>query len=216
MTDAASTWSALSEPWQSAFEQAWVAFGEGNYGIGACLATADGEIRAVGRNQVTTPRPGPMPLAGNYLAHAEMNALASLEEFTARGLTMFSTLEPCLMCAGASIFMNVRRVEFATRDEFYEPFDQVLWPHHPYTAARQPESVQAIEGRLSAWARLLPLAFTFHDRPGSATEVAEQLRPELAALARSNDMTTLRADAAAGLSLLDALARVWPDLPTAA
>lgn len=215
MAEPSDIWNSLSEPWRIAFEQAWIAFGEGNFGIGACIADDAGEIRAVGRNQVATPRPGPLPLAGNYLAHAEMNALASLDEFSARGFTMYTTLEPCLMCAAASLFMNIERVEYATRDEFFEPFDEVLWPHHPYTRTRAPESVQAITGKLSSFARVLPLVFTFHERPRGVADVATQRRPALSELARSGEMVQLRADAAEGLGLFAALDRIWGRLPTA-
>jgi len=54
-------------------------------------------------------------------AHAEMIALtqaaAALESWRLTGATMYVTLEPCVMCAGALVNARVRRVVFAARDE---------------------------------------------------------------------------------------------------
>ena len=69
-----SGWDQLAEPWQVAYEQAWESWCEGSFGIGACLADpSDGSIVAVGRNRIGESRDTPGVLAGNFLAHAEMN-----------------------------------------------------------------------------------------------------------------------------------------------
>ena len=149
--------ASLSSPWRAAFEQAWTSFLEGNFGIGAALFRPDDlTVVAEGRNLVGSARPAAQPLAGNFMAHAEMNAFASLESFTARGLHLVTTLEPCLMCGATAIFMNVDRVDYAASDEFYQGFGEDLWPAHPYTRDRQPETNHAFRGPLAAFARLLP------------------------------------------------------------
>ena len=106
------------------------------------------------------------------MAHAEMNAFASMDRFSARGLDLYTTLEPCVMCAGAAILLNVGHVNFAVRDEYFDGLDE-LWSHHPYTRDRQPTSSGPLEGKLARFARVLPLSFTvLFDRDGEPAQVA--------------------------------------------
>lgn len=53
-------------------------------------------------------------------AHAEITALrgAAMAESNYRltGATLYSTLEPCVMCAGAMVAARIRRLVFAARD----------------------------------------------------------------------------------------------------
>jgi tRNA(Arg) A34 adenosine deaminase TadA len=64
----------------AAFEQAWMSFGKGNFGIGAALTDprrAGEPVVSVGRNLVVSTA-ADQPTAGNYMAHAEMNAWPGL------------------------------------------------------------------------------------------------------------------------------------------
>jgi tRNA(Arg) A34 adenosine deaminase TadA len=214
---ASSAWAALAPPWQAAFEEAsrsWVA---GNFGVGAVLVdtAADGRpIVARGRNLVAGRPIAGQPLGGNYMAHAEMNAFASMPTYEARGLELVTTLEPCLMCAATALFLNVAGFRYAARDEYYEPFD-ALWPHHPYTRERRPALNETLAGPLAAFARLLPLHHTIRTRPGSPmVGAARTHRPALTALAADDRRLAPLLDAARlGRSAGDALAAVWPFLP---
>jgi len=53
-------------------------------------------------------------------AHAEMLALRSaageIENYRLPGSTLYVTLEPCVMCAGAMLHARVERVVFGARD----------------------------------------------------------------------------------------------------
>ena len=53
-------------------------------------------------------------------AHAEILALreaaAALENYRLEGATLYVTLEPCVMCAGALVAARVRRLVFGSRD----------------------------------------------------------------------------------------------------
>ncbi len=53
-------------------------------------------------------------------AHAEMLALreagATLRNYRLEGATLYATLEPCVMCAGALVAARVRRLVFGARD----------------------------------------------------------------------------------------------------
>jgi tRNA(Arg) A34 adenosine deaminase TadA len=214
---AGECWERLSPAWIAAFEQAWMSFGEGNFGIGAALTDPrqdDEPVLSVGRNLVVGVGAVDQPIAGNYMAHAEMNAFASLASYSAEGLSLYTTLEPCLMCSATGIFLNVAHVSYAVRDEYYEPFSEQLWPHHPYTRDRQPVSMQAFDDQLSSFARLLPLAHTLSTIPTSKpAAVARRKRPELSALAESNVAAELRQLARDRAPMLAGLTLAWPSLP---
>ncbi len=192
----------LEPPMRRAFDLAWQSWGEGNFGIGAVLvdpgdgATAPA-IVSEGRNRVTSRPTAEQPLGGNYLAHAEMNAFAALPRYNAAGLELFSTLEPCLMCAASSIFMNVAHVTFAADDEFFDGMDDQLWPAHPYTRDRRPARTGPLGEALALLARLLPMHHTMATIPDSRpADRARAAYPALADLAASPSVADLRGRAA--------------------
>ena len=79
--------------------------------VGAVIIK-DGKILAKGYNQVE--------LLKDSTAHAEMIALtsafATLEEKWLTGCTMYVTLEPCSMCAGALVLSRIKRLVIGTDD----------------------------------------------------------------------------------------------------
>ncbi len=108
MTSANEIWVQLSDPWQEAFTEAWASYSEGSLGIGAVLADpTTGTVVSAGRNRVNSTLPLPRTLSGNFMAHAEMNAFAALDRFKADELAIYTTLQPCLMCAATAVFMHV-------------------------------------------------------------------------------------------------------------
>ena len=56
-------------------------------------------------------------------SHAEIRAIRSathaLGNYRLNGTTLYVTLEPCIMCAGAILNARIKRVVFATRDQRY-------------------------------------------------------------------------------------------------
>lgn len=58
--------------------------------------------------------------SGDPTWHAEMEALreaaARLENYRLPGATLYVTLEPCVMCAGAIVAARIERLVFAARD----------------------------------------------------------------------------------------------------
>ncbi len=105
MSSATDTWKSLSLPWQVAFEEAGAAYRAGTTGVCAVLVAPanDDSIVTAGRNRVMQQQRSPRTLSGNMTAHAEMNAFAELDQFDAAGLHLYTTLEPCLMCAAAAM-----------------------------------------------------------------------------------------------------------------
>jgi tRNA(adenine34) deaminase len=79
--------------------------------VGA-VAVFENKIVGRGHNQVETLK--------DATAHAEMIALSAasqtLGSWRLSGVTLFSTLEPCVMCAGAAILSRIDRLVFAARD----------------------------------------------------------------------------------------------------
>jgi tRNA(adenine34) deaminase len=96
---------------QQALEQAELAAIAGEVPVGAVLVR-DGQVIAKGFNQ---------PISNHDpSAHAEMMALrdAAQAELNYRlpGTTLYVTLEPCIMCAGAMLHARVGRVVFGAAD----------------------------------------------------------------------------------------------------
>ena len=96
---------------QQALDQAKLAAAAGEVPVGAVLVR-DAQVISTGFNQ---------PIANSDpSAHAEMMALraAASDESNYRlpGTTLYVTLEPCTMCAGAMLHARVDRVVFGATD----------------------------------------------------------------------------------------------------
>jgi tRNA(adenine34) deaminase len=95
-----------------ALELAAQAAAEGEVPVGAILVGADGEVLGEGANA---------PIARHDpTAHAEILALRAaalrLGNYRLPGTTLYVTLEPCAMCAGALVHARVARLVFAAPD----------------------------------------------------------------------------------------------------
>jgi tRNA(adenine34) deaminase len=83
----------------------------GEVPVGA-VVVLDGAVIGRGRNS-------PIALS-DPTAHAEMLALreaaAAVRNYRLEGATLYTTLEPCVMCAGALVAARVARLVFGARD----------------------------------------------------------------------------------------------------
>lgn len=90
------------------FELAWSARQSGNHPFGALLAAADGTILLEAENSVGT--------TGDCTGHAETNLMRSAsQQFPRKTLaaaTLYSSAEPCAMCAGAIYWGGVGQVVY--------------------------------------------------------------------------------------------------------
>ena len=97
---------------QHAFEWAKKAKEAGEVPVGAILISADNQLIGKGWNQVLVKQ--------DSTAHAEMLAIKeaslALNNYRLLNTTLYVTLEPCCMCAGALVHARVGRLVFATRD----------------------------------------------------------------------------------------------------
>ena len=96
---------------QQALDQAKLAAMAGDVPVGAVLVR-DGKIISRGFNQpISNSDPS---------AHAEMMALRAAAHIESNyrlpGTTLYVTLEPCIMCAGAMLHARVERVVFGATD----------------------------------------------------------------------------------------------------
>lgn len=98
---------------QLALQEAAQAAADGDVPVGAILISrATGEILARGHNTREAKK--------TALGHAEMNAIAEacsvLESWRLNDCTLYVTLEPCPMCAGAILNARIPRVVYGTAD----------------------------------------------------------------------------------------------------
>ena len=81
--------------------------------IGACLINETGEIIAVAGNRTITDN--------DPTAHAEIlvlrEAAAKTDNYRLSGATVYTTIEPCAMCAGALVNARIKRLVFGAQDE---------------------------------------------------------------------------------------------------
>jgi len=99
-----------------AIELALLAEGEGNLPVGTVIALA-GEVVAEGRNAMWVPQ-------FDATRHAEIEALRAVRANlwdSAAEMTLYTTLEPCLMCFGSILLHGVGRVVFGSSDSYGGP-----------------------------------------------------------------------------------------------
>ena len=106
---------------------------DGDVPVGCVVASPDGAIIGRGRNR--------REQQGRATAHAEVEAIneacAALGSWRLSGCTLYVTLEPCPMCAGAIINARIDTVRYGAREEKSGCCGSVLnlfeerFNHHP-------------------------------------------------------------------------------------
>lgn len=203
-------WDDLEPAWREAFRLAWEAFGAGTIPVGAVVTRGD-EIIATGRNRLFE-RDAPAPeLAGTRAAHAEMNALAHLPLGTRyRDCVLWTTLEPCPMCIGATWIASLGAVRFAGSD-VYAGSSRLLESQLERSDRGRgyPLRVEGpLDGPFGVLGELLHIAWFVAERPEyHVTDVFREGAPELVALAER-----IRLDQHAAAPLEEVLPLILPEL----
>jgi tRNA(adenine34) deaminase len=111
-------WERLPVPWRVCVELAWEAYRAGSLPIGAVVADAEGHVLSRGRNRIHERSGADGHLFGHKLAHAELNALVTLDNDGCDQVecTLYTTTEPCPLCVGALRMSDVGGVRFAARE----------------------------------------------------------------------------------------------------
>jgi tRNA(adenine34) deaminase len=128
---------------EQALAEARKALAAGEVPVGA-LIVSKGEIVARGYNQPIS--------AHDPTSHAEIVAMRDaaqhLANYRLTGMTLYCTLEPCVMCAGAIVHARIARLVFGARDpkagaagSLYNVVNDPRLNHQPEIVAgvREPE-----------------------------------------------------------------------------
>ena len=99
---------------EAALEEARTGAAEGGIPIGAALVDGEDRLVATGRNRRVQDRA--------VVMHAEINCLFNAGKTVSdfRGMTMYSTLMPCHMCAGAVVQFEITKVIVGESENFQE------------------------------------------------------------------------------------------------
>jgi tRNA(adenine34) deaminase len=112
---------------KKALQEAELAFEKGEIPVGA-LIVVDNKIIARTHNLTE--------LLNDVTAHAEMQAITSAANFLGgkylTGCTLYVTLEPCQMCAGALYWSQISKIVFGASDE-NRGFENMGSQLHPKT-----------------------------------------------------------------------------------
>lgn len=97
---------------KKALQEAEMAFEKGEIPVGA-IVVVDNKVIARSHNLTE--------LLNDVTAHAEMQSITAAANFLGgkylKNCTLYVTLEPCQMCAGALYWSQVSKVVFGARDE---------------------------------------------------------------------------------------------------
>ena len=125
-----------------ALAEAKKAFAMGEVPVG-CVIVADGQVVGRGHNLTET--------LADVTAHAEMQAItAATNTLGGKYLTqctLYVTVEPCVMCAGALGWAQIRRIVFGATDEkrgFQRFAPQALHPKTEVTAGIMADECAAL------------------------------------------------------------------------
>jgi tRNA(adenine34) deaminase len=112
---------------KKALQEAELAFEKGEIPVGA-LIVVDNKIIARTHNLTE--------LLNDVTAHAEMQAITSAANFLGgkylTGCTLYVTLEPCQMCAGALYWSQISKIVFGASDD-NRGFEKMGTQLHPKT-----------------------------------------------------------------------------------
>jgi tRNA(adenine34) deaminase len=113
----------MDEFWmQKAILEARRAAGIGEVPVGCAIVAANGDLLAFASNETI--------LRNDPTAHAEIIAVriaaAEIGNYRLVGATVYSTVEPCVMCAGALVNARVERLVFGTHDERFGAVESIF------------------------------------------------------------------------------------------
>jgi tRNA(adenine34) deaminase len=130
---------------KKALQEAELAFDKGEIPVGAVIVI---DNKVIARTHNLTE------MLHDVTAHAEMQAITSAANFIGgkylKGCTLYVTLEPCQMCAGALYWSQISKVVFGASDE-QRGFENLGTQLHPKT--------QVIKGILAQEASDLMVRF---------------------------------------------------------
>ena len=112
---------------KKALQEAEMAFDKGEIPVGAVIVVAD---KVIARTHNLTE------LLNDVTAHAEMQAITAAANFLGgkylKDCTLYVTLEPCQMCAGALYWSQITKIVFGASDT-HRGYEKLGTQLHPKT-----------------------------------------------------------------------------------
>ena len=210
MASGTADWRALTPPWQAAIAAAWESWSRGSAAVGAALTDEAGDVIVVGRNRMAERAHS--GLSGTMMAHAEMDVLSQVPFGTRVNGALYTTFEPCLMCAATILLYKVPEVHYAAADPVFDGLHDWIGTH-PFTADRVPRR-HHLGGPFGAFCHVLHLAWlAAYPAPDHVLEAHRRLAPERLNCARDIvDRGHLRELGEAGASVENAVNPIWDEL----
>lgn len=109
-------YAELTPQWKRIFELEWESLCKGSKAIAAVIVNEEGEIVSEGRNQISE-----WIIPNTIVAHAEAEAVRNLnlkKHHHPKTYTLYTGLEPCIMCMGTIVMGHIRKVVIAARDDY--------------------------------------------------------------------------------------------------
>ncbi len=164
--DHVDVWDGLSEPWRACVQLAWEAYLAGSLPIGAVVADAQGNVLSRGRNRIHERSGEDGFLFGHRLAHAEINALIRLDydRYDPATCALYTTTEPCPLCAGAARMSDLGELRYAARDPWGG--SAAMFETVPYLRRGNVRVVGPADGHLEEILVALQVERFLHLKPG--------------------------------------------------
>src|SRR5947207_15229667 len=101
---------------EAAMKEAEYAYSNSTYPVGAVIVSPDDHIIGRGHNHVYSE--------GDFTAHAEIEAIREagcrlMQKGNFESCTLYTTMEPCMMCCGAILLARIKRVMWVLDDDVH-------------------------------------------------------------------------------------------------
>ncbi|MBI4934042.1 MAG: nucleoside deaminase [Actinobacteria bacterium] len=174
----------LEPPMRRALELAWEAYRAGSFPVGSVITDPRGDIVVEGRNRAGEGEAPPGRMRNSAIAHAEVDALSQLPMGEYSQHTLYTSLEPCLLCRSAMVMTHIGTVHFLAADSLCEGLDR-LPEINGHASRRHPTMAGPGHGVVAEFAGTLPMAvLLLFNRDGTTAAHYAQHAPSRVAAAR--------------------------------
>ena len=174
----------LAPPMRRALELAWDAYCAGSFPVGSVITDPAGSIVVEGRNRAGEGDAPPGRMRNSAIAHAEVDALSQLPMGEYSRHTLYTSLEPCLLCRSAMVMTHIGEVRFLAADALCEGLDR-LAEINGHASRRYPAMIGPSGGLAAEFAGTLPMAvLLLFNRDGTTAAHYSEHAPSRVAAAR--------------------------------
>ena len=108
----------MENGYRYAFTAAIQSYRRGSTPIGCAIVDANDRVLSVGQNSIFVSD-FQEKVNQHHLAHAEINAILKIPSGKSdRSVTVYTTMEPCILCFGAMVMGYYNNLKFAAYDKF--------------------------------------------------------------------------------------------------